>query len=45
MFEQLVATLLNRVLGDYVDNLGGEQLNIGIWQGVSFAAALAGGRG
>ncbi|KAL7754164.1 Vacuolar protein sorting-associated protein 13 [Sorochytrium milnesiophthora] len=33
MFEQVVTTLLNRVLGDYVDNLQTEQLNIGIWRG------------
>jgi vacuolar protein sorting-associated protein 13A/C len=34
MFEQVVANLLNRVLGDYIDNLETNQLNIGIWAGM-----------
>ncbi|CAI4228502.1 unnamed protein product [Auanema sp. JU1783] len=33
VFESLVADLLNRFLGDFVDNLDGKQLNIGIWGG------------
>ncbi|KAJ3364419.1 hypothetical protein GGF32_001943 [Allomyces javanicus] len=33
MFEQVVANLLNNVLGDYLDNLETHQLNIGIWAG------------
>ncbi|KAI9189680.1 Vacuolar protein sorting-associated protein 13 [Blastocladiella emersonii ATCC 22665] len=33
MFEQVVANLLNRVLGDFVENLATDQLNIGIWNG------------
>ncbi|KAI9229411.1 MAG: hypothetical protein DHS80DRAFT_13996 [Piptocephalis tieghemiana] len=33
MFETLVANVLNKVLGDYVDNLETKQLNIGIWSG------------
>ncbi|PIO63009.1 hypothetical protein TELCIR_15408 [Teladorsagia circumcincta] len=31
VFESLVADLLNRFLGDFVDNLDASQLNIGIW--------------
>ncbi|CAB3407867.1 unnamed protein product [Caenorhabditis bovis] len=33
VFESLVADLLNRFLGDFVDNLDSSQLNIGIWGG------------
>lgn len=33
MFEGLVALLLNRVLGDYIENFDPKQLNIGIWSG------------
>ncbi|EYC10703.1 hypothetical protein Y032_0054g2508 [Ancylostoma ceylanicum] len=33
VFESLVADLLNRFLGDFVDNLDASQLNIGIWGG------------
>lgn len=33
MFESLLASVLNRVLGDYVDNLEQSQLNVGIWKG------------
>ncbi|KAJ2693975.1 Vacuolar protein sorting-associated protein 13 [Coemansia sp. IMI 209128] len=33
MFEGVVATLLNRFLGNYVTNLETTQLKLGIWQG------------
>ena len=33
MFEQVVATVLNRLLGSYVEGLETSQLNIGIWAG------------
>lgn len=33
MFESLVANLLNRVLGSYIENFDPNQLNIGIWSG------------
>uniref|UniRef100_A0A914WWB3 Uncharacterized protein n=1 Tax=Plectus sambesii TaxID=2011161 RepID=A0A914WWB3_9BILA len=33
VFESLVADLLNRFLGDFVENLDASQLNIGIWGG------------
>lgn len=33
MFESLVAGILNRVLGSYVENFDSKQLNIGIWSG------------
>uniref|UniRef100_A0A0N5ABX3 Vacuolar protein sorting-associated protein 13A n=1 Tax=Syphacia muris TaxID=451379 RepID=A0A0N5ABX3_9BILA len=33
VFESVVADLLNRFLGDFVDNLDASQLNIGIWGG------------
>lgn len=33
MLESLVASLLNRFLGSYVENFDPKQLNIGIWSG------------
>lgn len=33
MFESLVASLLNRFLGAYIENFDSKQLNIGIWGG------------
>uniref|UniRef100_A0A3B3ZV51 Chorein N-terminal domain-containing protein n=1 Tax=Periophthalmus magnuspinnatus TaxID=409849 RepID=A0A3B3ZV51_9GOBI len=33
MFEALVSDLLNRFIGDYVENLDKSQLKIGIWGG------------
>jgi hypothetical protein len=33
VFESVVAELLNRFLGDYVENLDHSQLKIGIWGG------------
>lgn len=33
MLESLAATLLNRVLGSYVENFDPTQLNLGIWSG------------
>ncbi|KAI9141282.1 hypothetical protein BKA69DRAFT_1124929 [Paraphysoderma sedebokerense] len=33
MFEAVIANLLNKILGDYVDNLEQKQLNVGIWAG------------
>lgn len=36
VFESLVADLLNKYLGDYVENLDKSQLNIGIWGGEWF---------
>ncbi|ODQ63120.1 hypothetical protein NADFUDRAFT_80833 [Nadsonia fulvescens var. elongata DSM 6958] len=33
MLESLIASLLNRVLGSYVNNFDPQQLNIGIWSG------------
>ncbi|KAJ2580481.1 Vacuolar protein sorting-associated protein 13, partial [Coemansia sp. RSA 1797] len=33
MFEGVVATILNRFLGNYVTNLETTQLKLGIWQG------------
>lgn len=45
VFESLVVDLLNRFVGDYVENLDRSQLKIGIWGGkaafVSSALALA----
>lgn len=34
VFESLVTDLLNRFLGDYVQNLDKNQLKIGIWGGM-----------
>ncbi|XP_043195691.1 vacuolar protein sorting-associated protein 13-like [Amphibalanus amphitrite] len=33
VFESVVADVLNRFLGDYVENLDGSQLKLGIWGG------------
>ncbi|EAZ62765.2 vacuolar sorting [Scheffersomyces stipitis CBS 6054] len=33
MFESLVANLVNRFLGSYIENFDAKQLNIGIWSG------------
>jgi len=33
VFESLVADLLNKFIGEYVENLDSSQLNIGIWGG------------
>ena len=33
MLESLAATLLNRLLGSYVENFDPEQLNVGVWSG------------
>ncbi|PAA77695.1 hypothetical protein BOX15_Mlig010693g5 [Macrostomum lignano] len=33
MFEKLVVDLINRALGDYVENLDASQLNLSIWRG------------
>lgn len=33
MLESLVASILNRFLGNYVSNLNYDQLNIGVWKG------------
>lgn len=34
VFESLVADVLNRFIGEYVENLDSSQLNIGIWGGM-----------
>lgn len=34
VFESVVAEVLNRVLGNFVNNLDASQLNIGIWGGM-----------
>lgn len=33
VFESIVTDLLNRYLGDFIENLDTKQLNIGIWGG------------
>lgn len=33
MFETIVSSVLNQVLGSYVDNLDGSQLKLGIFSG------------
>lgn len=33
MFEALVERLLNKILGEYIENFSSENLNIGIWSG------------
>lgn len=34
VFESIVKELLNRYLGEYVENLDANQLNVGIWSGM-----------
>ena len=33
VFESLVVDLVNRFLGDYIDNLDKSQLSLGLWGG------------
>lgn len=33
VFESIVTDLMNRFLGDFIENLDQKQLNIGIWGG------------
>lgn len=33
VFESIVTDLMNRFLGDFIENLDHKQLNIGIWGG------------
>lgn len=40
VFESLVADLLNRYLGEYVENLDKGQLKIGIWGGKTSGALV-----
>ena len=35
MFESILASILNRILGKYIDNLEYNQLKLGIWNGKS----------
>lgn len=37
VFESIVKELLNRYLGEYVENLDANQLNVGIWSGTYMA--------
>ena len=39
VLESVVADLLNRFLGDYVENLNKSQLKLGIWGGKREGAA------
>lgn len=34
VFESIVVDVLNRILGDYIENLDSKQLSIGIWGGM-----------
>lgn len=34
VFESIVTDLMNRFLGDFIENLDKKQLNIGIWGGM-----------
>lgn len=36
VFESIVVDLLNRYLGDFVENLDSKQLNIGVWGGLLY---------
>ncbi len=40
VFETIVADLLNRYLGDYVDNLDSSQLKLGIFGGTALIALI-----
>ena len=35
MFESIVTTVLNKVLGEFIDDVSSKQLNIGLWSGQS----------
>lgn len=37
MFELVVRTVLNKFLGDYVSNLESNQLNVGLFSGMSLS--------
>lgn len=45
VLESVVADLLNRFLGDYVENLNKSQLKLGIWGGKRYAKAGRRGSG
>jgi len=40
VFEQIVVELVNRFLGDFVENLDKSQLSIGLWGGMSFGMSV-----
>lgn len=40
VFESIVADILNRYLGEYVENLDKGQLKIGIWGGEIIESSL-----
>lgn len=44
VLESVVADLLNRFLGDYVENLDKSQLKLGIWGGKEPGTLRGGGR-
>lgn len=33
MFEGLIASILNKVLGDFIENIDSNQLSISVWSG------------
>lgn len=33
VFESVITDVMNRFLGDFIEDLDGKQLNIGIWGG------------
>lgn len=41
VFESIVVDVLNRFLGDYVENLNRSQLKLGIWGGTGVRFTLA----
>lgn len=34
VFEKIVVDILNKYLGDFIENLDSKQLNIGVWGGL-----------
>lgn len=40
VFESIVADVLNRFVGEYVENLDKKQLKIGIWGGKQILAQI-----
>jgi len=40
MFEGIVVSLLNRLIGKYVDNLDTKQLSISVWKGLNLVYLL-----
>lgn len=34
VFESVISAIMNRFLGEFIENLDGQNLNLGIWSGM-----------